>query len=128
MTLFAREEFEAFVSRLPHVFIVHQWGNASVAKVGRDKTSKIFALHSDWSSDTPSVSFKCSQMSFDMLPTLNGVRPAPYLARAKWVQVAPHSELDAHMLESYVVAAHALAYATLPRAVRNTLSLPKPVA
>ena len=39
-----RDGFEAFVLALPAVTLVHQWGDASVAKVG----GKIFALLSGW--------------------------------------------------------------------------------
>lgn len=128
MSLFEREGFEAFARRLPHCFIVHQWGGASVAKVGTPDASKIFALLSDWSADRPAISFKCSDMSFEMLPERDGVRPAPYLARAKWVQVAPDSELEDDALHAYITEAHRLVFLKLPKANRNRLNAKNPVA
>lgn len=128
MNLFEREDFEAFAKSLPYCFIVHQWGDASVAKLGTPQTAKIFALLSDWSTDQPSVSFKCSDMSFEMLPTLKGVRPAPYLARAKWVQVAPGSELEQQAIAAYITEAHRLVFLTLPKALRERLGPVPPVA
>ncbi len=121
MTLFDRARFETFVGNLPHVAIVHQWGNASVGKVGPMDKGKIFAILSDWSRSEPAISFKCSDMSFEMLPTLPDIRPAPYLARAKWVQVGARSPLSETELESYIAQAHMLVWEKLPLRVREQL-------
>jgi predicted DNA-binding protein (MmcQ/YjbR family) len=121
MNLFEREAFEAFATGLDHCFIVHQWGDASVAKVGTPDASKIFAILSNWSSDQSAISFKCSEMSFRMLPELAGIRPAPYLARAKWVEVSPGSALEEDALGPYITEAHRLAFLTLPKALRERL-------
>jgi predicted DNA-binding protein (MmcQ/YjbR family) len=119
-TLMNRAGFEAYVLSLPAVEVVHQWGDASVAKVG----GKIFALLSGWSTggDT-GLSFKCSDMSFAMLPELAGVRPAPYLARAKWVQVLPGAALGEDELRAYVRAAHQAVASKLPKRQREALGL-----
>lgn len=121
MTLFDRTRFEAFVAGLPHAVIVHQWGDASVGKVGPVGKGKIFAILSDWSRSEPAISFKCSEMSFEMLPTLPDIRPAPYLARAKWVQVGARSPLSKAELESYIAQAHELIWAKLPLKLREQL-------
>lgn len=120
MSLFERQDFEAFISELPAVEIVHQWGNASVGKIG----GKIFAIFSKWT-DTGvwGVGFKCSDMSFTMLPELRGVAPAKYLARAKWVQVLPDSELSEDDIRTYIVAAHEIIAAKLTKQVRTELGL-----
>lgn len=128
MSLFEREGFEAFVARLPHCFIVRQWGDASVAKAGTPETSKIFALLSQWSASGPALSFKCSDMSFSVLPELQGIRPAPYLARAKWVQVSPDADLDEDALRAYITQAHRLIFLKLPKATRNRLNAMKCIA
>ena len=121
MSLFERENFETFVARLPHCFLVRQWSDASVAKVGTPEASRIFALLSEWSTARPALSFKCSDMSFDMLPELEGVRPAPYLARAKWVQVLPGADFDEDTLRAYITEAHRLVILKLPKACRGSL-------
>lgn len=99
---------------------MHQWGDASVAKVG----GKIFAILSG--ADAPGsggLSFKCSDMSFALLPDLDGVRPAPYLARAKWVQIIDGSALWEDELRNYVREAHRLVAGKLPRRLRAELGL-----
>ncbi len=120
INFFDRDEFEAFILKLPAVTLVHQWGNASVGKVG----GKIFALFSIWNEDDVwHVSFKCSDLSFDMLTNLEGVTKAKYLARAKWVDVSPQSELSAHDIGAYIVEAHRLIAAKLTKAKKQELGL-----
>jgi predicted DNA-binding protein (MmcQ/YjbR family) len=82
--LFVKSAFEAFIQALPAATLVAQWGDSTVAKVG----GKIFAI---LNSGATGLSFKCSDLAFAMLPELEGISPAPYLARAKWVLVSPCS-------------------------------------
>ena len=118
--LLTRSGFEAYALSLPGVTIAHQWGDASVAKLG----GKIFALLSGWATDgEPGLSFKCSDLSFAMLPELEHVRPAPYLGRAKWVQVTPGAPLVDAELRAYVREAHRIVAAKLTRKVRVELGL-----
>ncbi len=102
---------------LPATTLVHQWGDASVGKIG----GRIFAIHA--LGDTSAISFKCSEMAFDMLPELDGISPAPYLARAKWVQVVPGAPLTEAELAAYVAEAHRLVAARLTRKQRDELGL-----
>jgi len=103
MSIFERENFEEFISSLKSVEIVHQWGDASVGKIG----GKIFAIYSIWNdSDVWQICFKCSDISFEMLPNLDGIKKAKYLARAKWVEVLPNSELSEDDIKAYIVQAH----------------------
>ena len=120
LDLFDRGEFERFIGDLPGVKIVHQWGDASVGKVG----GKIFAIYSIWNdSDEWHVAFKCSDMSFEMLPELDGITPAKYLARAKWVNVAVNSELSMKDISAYITEAHRLVASKLTRNTKEELGL-----
>lgn len=114
MSLFDREDFESFVAGLPAATLVRQWGDASVGKVG----GKIFAILSGEGA-APSISFKCSDMAFELLPELSGIVPAPYLARAKWVALGPESALDEDELAAYLCEAHRLIALRLPRRLRS---------
>lgn len=118
--LFERDAFEAFVLALPAATLVRQWGDASVGKVG----GRIFAIFGGGVSGPAAVSFKCSDLAFEMLPELAGVRPAPYLARAKWVAVAERSALTPADVAAYIAEAHRLIAARLPRRLRRELDLP----
>lgn len=116
----SREQFEAFVLSLPAVEIVRQWGDASVGKVG----GKIFAIWGMGGGDAKAhVSFKCSDMSFQMLPELANIAPAKYLARAKWVDVSIGSQLSAEDITAYVVEAHRLVAQKLPGKIKEKLGL-----
>lgn len=118
VSLFERPQFEAFISDFPGVEIVHQWGDASVGKIG----GKIFAILSVGNEDqSHHISFKCSEMSFEMLPELEGVEKAKYLARAKWVQVAQTSELSHDDIRAYITEAHRIIGAKLSRSMRAEL-------
>jgi len=118
--LMSRTGFETCVLGLPGVTLVRQWGDASVAKVG----DKIFAILSGWGTGGEvGLSFKCSELSFALLPELPQVRPAPYLARAKWVQVLPGAPLRQDELAAYLRQAHLLVAARLTRKLRAELGL-----
>ncbi len=120
LDIFEREGFESFISSLPAVAIVHQWGGASVGKIG----GKIFALYSIWNeTDEWRIAFKCSDMSFQMLSELEGIYPAKYLARAKWVDVAPGSELSGDDVRAYITEAHRLVAAKLTQKLKGELGL-----
>lgn len=127
-TLIKRAPFEGYVTGLPHCFIVYQWGNASVAKIGTAEKSKVFAVQSETPAGRPVVSFKCSDMSFEMLQELEGIRPAPYFARAKWVEVGPEADLNDEELRAYLGEAHRLILGSLPKSLRLTLIESIPVA
>ena len=120
MNLFERAGFEAFVLALPAATLVHQWGDASVGKVG----GKIFALFGEGvTGSAAAISFKCSDMAFEMLPELDGIGPAPYLARAKWVVAEASSPLTAIEIAGYVREAHRLVAMKLTRRVKAELGL-----
>lgn len=120
INFFERAQFEDFILTLEAVEIVRQWGDASVGKVG----GKIFAIYSIWSDDDDwHVGFKCSDMSFDMLPNLDGITPAKYLARAKWVDVSPNSELSAKDIAAYICEAHRLVVSKLTGPKKQELGL-----
>ncbi len=120
MSIFIRENFEDFIKQLPAIEIVHQWGNASVGKIG----GKIFAIYNIWSDDDIwQISFKCSDISFETLPSLKGVKKAKYLARAKWVSVLPESELSEEEIKQYIISAYKIISQKLPKSKRHSLGL-----
>lgn len=116
--IWARSGFEALVLGLKSAVLAHQWGDASVAKVG----GRIFAIFSV-EGPTPTISFKCSDMAFELLPEVRGCRPAPYLARAKWIAVTEGGALSAEEVSAYIVEAHRIIAGRLPRALREGLGL-----
>jgi predicted DNA-binding protein (MmcQ/YjbR family) len=67
--------------------------------------------------------FKVSDMAYAMLIEHGVARPAPYLARAKWVQLASNNALPDAELTAYLAQAHALIVAKLTRKSRKALGL-----
>ena len=115
-SIMRREPFEAFILSLPHATLVRQWRDDSVAKIG----GKIFALLDN---DPGEIWLKVSDMAFELLCELDGVRPAPYFARAGWVAISAVSPLDGDEVEAYVRDAHRIVVGKLTRKVRGELGL-----
>lgn len=94
-----------------------QWGGTRVFKVG----GKMFAVISA-ARDADAMSFKASDESFRLLAELPGLSPAPYLARARWVKIAPLAALPPADLAAYLRRAHELVVAALPKKTREALA------
>jgi predicted DNA-binding protein (MmcQ/YjbR family) len=119
-----REAFDEFCATLPAATHVIQWGNASAWKLG----GKLFAVCSGWGegkdeSEPEKICFKCTDMSYELLCGLKGVIPAPYLARAKFVQVLADNELGDEDMRAYIVQAHSIIAGKLTKTMRAELGL-----
>lgn len=111
-------EFDTYCATLKATTNVIQWGNASVWKVG----GKIFAVCSIWGEGRHSkISFKCSDLSYAILTELPGIIPAPYLARAKWVQIETASAMTDKNLQDYIRTAHDIISKKLTKAKQKEL-------
>src|ERR1041384_1442218 len=69
------DDYNSFCASLPATSHVVQWGGAHVWKVG----GKVFAI-GGWHDDHPAITFKVSDIAYEMLREQPGLRPAPYLA------------------------------------------------
>jgi len=107
---------------------VIQWGGAHVWKVG----GKIYAIASIWGPNAKDktlpeegsrISFKCSDFSYQMLIEQQGIIPAPYLARAKWVQLQEQDAMNDEDVKLYITQAHEIISAKLTRKLREELGL-----
>jgi predicted DNA-binding protein (MmcQ/YjbR family) len=104
------EEFNGFCRALPATTYVVQWGGSHVWKVG----GKVFAI-GGWQDEEPSFTFKVTGISFEILKSQPGLRPAPYLASRgmTWIQhfAKPglsDDELKAYIRQSYLIVARGL--------------------
>jgi predicted DNA-binding protein (MmcQ/YjbR family) len=115
-----RDEFDQFCSNLKGTTHVIQWGGASVWKVG----GKIFAIAPLYEeAEYQRISFKCTELSYDILTQQEGIIPAPYLARAKWVQVLePHGMKDED-IKDYIRTAYDIIKVKLTKALQRELGL-----
>ncbi|WP_169545057.1 MmcQ/YjbR family DNA-binding protein [Sneathiella aquimaris] len=115
-----RDEFDLFCSQLSATTNVIQWGNASVWKVG----GKIFAICSHWGpGENQKISFKCKDLSYSILIEQEGIIPAPYLARAKWVQLTDPGCMSDDDIKVYIEEAWKIISNKLTKAKQRELGL-----
>ena len=107
----------SFALGLPHATVMQQWGEHLVFKIA----GKMFLIIAIDGQVIETLSFKCSPNDFRQLTELDGIVPAPYLARASWVQVADLAALSAEKLEACIRASYALVRAKLPKKQQSTL-------
>ena len=115
-----RDEINTFCAALPHATHVVQWGNADVYKVG----GKVFAVIGMGDSGA-SVTFKASEMAFEILSDSPGLRPAPYMASRglKWIQNYAEPGLSDDSLRDHIRASYNMVVAGLTRKKRADLGL-----
>jgi predicted DNA-binding protein (MmcQ/YjbR family) len=98
-----------------------QWGDHLVFKVG-DKMFLVAALEPS----KHALSLKVSAEAFEQLQEIDGIFPAPYLARAKWLALREFGLLRDDEMRELIRAAHALVFASLPRSRREALTAARP--
>lgn len=114
------DAFDRACLALPGATLSVQWGDDHVFKVG----GKMFAVRGSGVTLGGGVSFKASDVAFEVLTGSGQAAPAPYLARAKWVHFPDLASLDAGEVADWVKTAHRLIAAKLTRKVRADLGLP----
>ena len=72
-------------------------------------------------SDEDNVSIKVSDEDFETLPERDGIIPAPYMARNKWVAITKRSALKPKEWESLVRQSYEIIRSKLPKKVREGL-------
>ncbi|MGQ0733878.1 MAG: MmcQ/YjbR family DNA-binding protein [Acidobacteriota bacterium] len=96
-----------------------QWGADLVFKVG----GKMFCAAC--TEVAPVVtSFKCDDETFAELCERDGVIPAPYLARAKWVALERWDAIEDGEFKPLLEQAYGLVKAKLPKKVQESISGP----
>ncbi len=125
------EQLQTFVLGLPDVVETMQWGANLVFWMG-DKAvgGKMFALVNLedtmlGSSKRAVISYAAGPERCQELLEIEGVFPAPYLARVHWVAVEHWGVFRRSEWEAELTAARNLTEAKLPDKVRQTLALPK---
>ncbi len=115
-----REELNVFCATQPQATHVVQWGNADVYKVA----GKVFAVIG--MGDTGStVTFKASELAFEILSESPGLRPAPYMASRglKWIQHYAAPGLSDESLKDHIRASYDMVVSGLSRKKRADLGL-----
>ena len=101
---------------LPGVTLDHPFGDHHDAyRVG----GKMFVMVGEQGG----VSFKVSDIAYEILTETGKARPAPYLARAKWVNLPDPEAWDDDELAEHFAIAHRIVAAKLTRKTRAELGL-----
>lgn len=119
------ESTRAFLLSLPFVKETLQWGNNLVFWVG-DKAAggKMFALINLDGDGRAVMSFAAGPEGSAELQEIDGIFPAPYLARAHWVALERWDVLRKSELEARLRSAREIVEAKLPKRTRDALSMP----
>jgi predicted DNA-binding protein (MmcQ/YjbR family) len=116
------ESLRSFLLSLPDVCETMQWGDNLVFWVGDKKIGgKMFALCS-LTPDRGVLSFAAGPERFAELVEVEGLFPAPYLARAHWVAVERWNTLAASELKELLRAARGIVYEKLPKKTKAALA------
>lgn len=118
------KQIDTFCSKLPAATRTVQWEGVIVFKVG----GKMFCLIAPPDHSVGRICFKCPPEHYEALSLSEGFRPAPYLARAKWVALDDPAFLTPAETKAYIRRAHAVIAAALPKKKQAELGLAGPVA
>ncbi|MGI4852968.1 MAG: MmcQ/YjbR family DNA-binding protein [Janthinobacterium lividum] len=115
------DQTREFLLKLPRVEETLQW-DAVVFWVG-DKAigGKMFAVLDPEPGGPHVLSFAVPQDSYHDLLEIEGVRPAPYLARAHWVAVESWKVFPPGDLHQHLQRAYERVLAKLPRSAQRVL-------
>jgi len=121
------DDYNTHCGALPAASHVIQWGGSHVWKVGAGEglTGKVFAV-AGWSEDeTLAVTFKCSDIVFEVLRDAPGCRPAPYLASRGmlWIQRTSADSVSDDALKTHLTESWRLASLGLTQKRRAALGL-----
>src|SRR5215471_11166977 len=109
------ESIRSYCLSLPHATEDVQWGNDLLFRI----SGKIFA---GISLEPPhTLSFKCTPEKFDELIELEGIIPAPYMARNKWVMLERLDALKDSETKSLIKESYGMIFSKLTKRAQADL-------
>ncbi|MDB6142099.1 MAG: yjbR [Pseudomonas sp.] len=103
------EQVARFCLQLPGAREDYKWGGIRVFSVMEKKMFAVLDLAG------AGLSFKVASDLFLGYVDRPGIRPAPYLARAHWISIAPPYPLNAEELCDLLTRSHQLVVGKLPK-------------
>ncbi|HZS48088.1 MAG TPA: MmcQ/YjbR family DNA-binding protein [Blastocatellia bacterium] len=111
------ESLRKYCLSFPNATEQVQWGSDLLFKIG----GKIFAVTDLNGTPQGKVSFKCTPEKFTELIELEGIIPAPYVARYHWVYVEKPDALSKSELKELISHSYEMVFAKLPKKVKEGL-------
>ncbi len=115
------ESVREYCLSLPHATEMVQWVDHLLFKVG----GKMFAIMALEPEDVV-LSFKATPEQFFELQEVEGIIPAPYMARNQWLALERFDSLRDDELKELLATSHRLILEKLPKKVRLELETAKP--
>lgn len=95
-----------------------QWEDHLLFKVG----GKIFVIAAMDSTAENIMSIKSDPERFEELTEIEGVVPAPYLAKSKWIAIKKHNKLRLAELKELVKTSYELVYEKLSKRIKQSIA------
>lgn len=112
------EEIQSICQKFKGVTSDIKWGEHVCFNVG----GKMFLITAP-DQFPPSASIKVSDEEFVRLPDIEGIIPAPYLARHKWVRLNSISIWTFRQWEHYIETAYKLVFNKLPGKTKKEITI-----
>ena len=111
-----RDELHVAAMALPGATMDVQWGDDHIYKVGGKMFAGVDGAYSN-------LSLKATDIAFEALTETGRARPAPYMARARWVMLDELAKEDAREVADWVRTSYELVAAKLTRKARAEIGL-----
>jgi predicted DNA-binding protein (MmcQ/YjbR family) len=112
------EEIQKICSRLNGVTEDIKWENHLCFNIG----GKMFLVTAP-DSVPPSASLKVSDEDFESLPSREGIIPAPYMARHKWIKLESINLFSKKEWDHYIKQAYDIVASKLPAKTQKSIGL-----
>jgi len=112
------EDLQAICKKLPATTEDIKWGNDLVFSVG----TKMFCVARLDQSPT-TASFKVTDEQFDAMCSREGFKPAPYVAKYKWVWLDDIDRMSKKEWQHFVQQSYEMVKAKLPAKMKKELGL-----
>ncbi|MBC7950012.1 MAG: MmcQ/YjbR family DNA-binding protein [Chitinophagaceae bacterium] len=112
------EGIEEICTRMPHVTADIKWETHVCYCVG----GKIFIITNPENLPV-TASFKVDDDDFGSLSEKEGCKPAPYLAKYKWIYIDDINRMSKKEWEKYLKKAHQIVAAKLPPKIKKQLGI-----
>ena len=112
------EEIQKICKALPSVTEDIKWGNDLVFSIG----GKMFCVVG-LNQSPVSASFKVTDDEFDEMSSREGFKPAPYVAKYKWVYTDDIRRMNRRDWKKYLQQSYTLVKNKLPLKIRKELKL-----
>jgi predicted DNA-binding protein (MmcQ/YjbR family) len=109
-----------FCLSLPHTTEDIQWENDLLFRIA----NKIYCVVALEPHAANKIAFKCTEEKFAELVEVDGIIPAPYMARNHWVSIVDLNALRQPEIKELIRNSYQLVMAKLPKKTQTALALP----